>query len=154
MRHQRKHEEAAALLAKALDVQRRTLGPEHPNVITTTLWLGRVRLEQHQASAAEALLRQAAAYYAKSTTDEWGRYNQQALLGASLAAQKRYADAETLLIGGYEGLAAREATIPIEHRWFMRTAGEWVVGLYRDWGRLDKAEEWRNKLTKAERAPS
>ena len=146
MRHQRQHVKAAALLVKALDVERRTLGPQHPDTITTTLWLGRVRLEQQQASAAEALLREAAAYYTKSTADDWGRYNQQALLGASLAAQKRYDEAEPLLIGGYEGLAAREAMIPIENRWFVRAAGEWIVGLYRDWGKLDKADEWRHRL--------
>ena len=148
LRHQRRHGEAAAILAKALDVQRRTLGPQHPDVIATTLWLGRVRLEQEQAAAAETLLREAAAYYATSTTDDWGRYHQQALLGASLAAQKMYADAESLLIGGYEGLAAREAMIPVENRWLVRTAGEWIVGLYRDWGRPDKATEWRGKLDK------
>ena len=42
------------------------------------------------------------------------------LLGAALAGQKKYAEAEPLLIGGYEGLKAREARIPAPARGRLR----------------------------------
>ena len=108
-------------------MRRRTLGPEHPTTINAILWLSRVLVEQRRAADADVLLREAGAYYAKSTTDDWGRYNYQTLLGATRALQKEYADAEAVLISGYEGLAARIATIPYEHRWFVQTASQGTV---------------------------
>jgi len=123
------------------------LSPEHPATINAILWLSRVLVEQGRAADADALLREAGAYYAKRTTDDWGRYNYQSLLGATRALQKEYADAEAALISGYEGLAARITTIPYENRWFVQTAGEWTVDLYRQWGKPEKAAEWRRKIS-------
>ena len=44
--------------------------------------------------------------------DDWSRFDTQSLLGDSLLGQKKYAEAEPLLLSGYEGLKAREARIP------------------------------------------
>ena len=48
--------------------------------------------------------------------DSWNRYHCQSLLGASLAGQKKFAEAEPLLIAGYEGMVQREATIAAPDR--------------------------------------
>ena len=70
-----------------------------------------------------------------------------ALLGATLAGQRKYADAEPLLLSGHEGMAARQAAIPFEIRsTALARASGWIVQLYRDWGRADKAAEWNEKL--------
>ncbi len=66
-----------------------------------------------------------------------------------LLAQQKYAEAEPLLVQGYEGLKAREGQIsPLYARYRIGEAGERVVRLYEAWGRAEKAAEWRTKLTK------
>ena len=45
--------------------------------------------------------------------DDWQFFRAQALLGASLARKEKYADAEPLLLSGYEGMNRREAAIPV-----------------------------------------
>ena len=44
--------------------------------------------------------------------DDWPRFNAMSLLGGALLGQGRYAEAEPLIVAGYEGMKAREAKIP------------------------------------------
>jgi serine/threonine protein kinase/tetratricopeptide (TPR) repeat protein len=80
------------------------------------------------------------------------------LLGASLLGQKKYAEAEPLLLRGYEGLrpqlGAREDTTPLARR-YEAEALERLVGLYEETSKPVKAAEWRKKLesAKAEARP-
>jgi eukaryotic-like serine/threonine-protein kinase len=69
------------------------------------------------------------------------------LLGASLAGQKKYAEAEPLLVSGYEGMRQRADTVPVYNRSQLEQAGKWIVQLYQDWGQPEKAAEWRAKLS-------
>ncbi|MGO9463841.1 MAG: hypothetical protein ACLQIB_42380 [Isosphaeraceae bacterium] len=72
------------------------------------------------------------------------------MVGAALAGQKKYADAEPLLIQAYEGLKEREARIPFLWRTKRPSeAGARIVELYDAWGKTDKAAAWRNKLEDA-----
>lgn len=85
--------------------------------------------------------------FSRPSTD-WGRYSSENLLGASLSGQRKYTEAEPLLLAGYAGLLARAGTIPQENRWFVQQAGDWISDLYRDWGQPEKAAEWREKNSK------
>jgi hypothetical protein len=77
------------------------------------------------------------------------RFLAQTLLGDVLLAQRKYTEAEPLLVQGYEGLRAREGRIsPLYARFRIAEAGERVVRLYDAWGRAEKAAEWRTTLTK------
>jgi len=51
-------------------------------------------------------MRQAVEVYRKATPDTWERFRAESLLGATLAGQKRYAEAEPLLLAAYSGLWA------------------------------------------------
>ena len=53
-------------------------------------------------AAAEPLLRESLAISAKQAPDAWFTFNTQALLGGALLGQKKYAEAEPLLLRGYE----------------------------------------------------
>jgi hypothetical protein len=68
------------------------------------------------------------------------------MLGASMAGMKRFAEAEPLLLSGYEGILQQHATIPAESRRDLRDAAAQIVNLYEDWGKPDKAADWRSKL--------
>ena len=66
-----------------------------------------------------------------------------------MAGQNEYAEAETLLLQGYEGLKAREAKIPAPERKDLADDGARIVTFYEAWGKKDKADEWRTKLKSA-----
>jgi hypothetical protein len=142
--------DADALFTSILEARRRVLGPAHPDTLEAMTSLGEVRLQRKQYTEAEPLLREALANYEKTASDSWQRYHSQSLLGASLTAQTKYAEAEPLLVAGYQGMLQREATIPFEQRPALRAAGDQIAQLYEDWGKLEKAAEWREKVHKPE----
>lgn len=74
----------------------------------------------------------------------------QGLLGVSLLGQRKYAEAEPLLLASYEGLragpdAGDPDAIPARERLGI-VALERIVRLYDAWGQPGRAEVWRNKL--------
>jgi hypothetical protein len=75
------------------------------------------------------------------------------MLGGSLLGQKKYAEAEPLLLSGYQGMKQREDKIPAEGKPRLKEAQRRLVQLYEATGRPDKAAEWKKKLDEAD-APS
>jgi len=73
----------------------------------------------------------------------WDRFDVQSLLGAALLGQGKYAEAEPLLIAGYEGLKKLSPAIAVEAN--LPEAGQRLVRLYTAWGKPDQAGEWRRK---------
>jgi tetratricopeptide (TPR) repeat protein len=145
-RYQGNYAQAEPLYIKLLDLQRRVLGAEHPRRLASMNDLALLYLNQAKDAEAEALLRVTLASYEKAMTDTWGRYNCRSLLGASLAGQKKYAESEALLLSGYEGMTQRISTIPAASRLRLEQTGKQIVELYREWGKPQKAAEWRAKL--------
>ena len=113
--------------------RRRRVAPDHSGRTT-------------KADSLEAL--ESLAVREKSQPDEWTTFNTRSLLGGSLLGQKKYADAEPLIVAGYEGMKAREAKIPPPGKPGFTEAAERVVRLYEEWGKKDKAAEWRTRLAK------
>jgi hypothetical protein len=70
----------------------------------------------------------------------------QCLLGEILAGEKRFAEAEPLLLTGYQGLIERETTIPAADRTAAVQARDGVLRLYERWGQSEKAAAWRTRL--------
>jgi hypothetical protein len=72
-----------------------------------------------------------------------------------LLGQQKYADAEPLLLQGYEGMKQREARIEVNNKFRLTDALERLVQLYDATGQKAKADEWRHKLeeTKAAAKP-
>ena len=82
----------------------------------------------------------------KKKPDDWSTFGAQSDLGAALLAQKKYEDAEALLIQGYTGLKEQEKKIPAASSSSLREAGERLIQLYEAWDRPTQASEWRRKL--------
>ncbi len=147
--NQGKQAQAEQLYAKVLDIQRPVLGAEHPDTLNTMNNLALTYLSQGKDGQAEALLREALRGFEKTAPDSWRRYDSQSMLGASAAGQRKYVEAEPLLVSGYEGMIQREATIPSENRNSLEEAGKRIVQLYQNWGKPEKAAEWTEKLQRA-----
>ena len=134
-----KYEDAEHLLTRALEGQRRVLGNEHRSTQNSLVWLGRVRLQQYKYAQAEANFREALSTYVKTNPESWQRYNCQSLLGASLAGERRYDEAEPLVIVAYETMIKRRNKIPAASQPDLESAGAQIVRLYEDWGKPDQA---------------
>jgi eukaryotic-like serine/threonine-protein kinase len=143
-----KYDLAQPLQIHVLEVRRRDLGAQHPDTIAALTGLAFTRLQLKKFAEAEPLIRESLAAREKSSPDSWERFNEQVLLGASLAGQGRYAEAEPLLVEGYGGLMARESSIPKVSRFYLEAAGPWIVRFYQDWGKPEKAVEWTQNLRK------
>jgi tetratricopeptide (TPR) repeat protein len=146
--HVGRRTEAELLFHELLERRRRVLGAEHPNTAKVLTSLGELKLEQRECADAERFFREALSVREKKTPDAWERFYVQSLLGAALAGQTKYADAEPLLIAGYQGLIERRTTIPFENRSALDQIPHWIVQLYESWAKPDKALAWRDPVAK------
>ena len=102
-------------------------------------------LSQEKFAESEPLAREAVEFDKKKQPDDWQRFRAESLLGASLAGEKKYAEAEPLLLGGYQGMQARKERMAFADHYHLDRAQEWLVELYQAWGKPAKAAEWRKK---------
>ncbi len=126
--------------------RRKTVKPDNPFLASDCAQLGHLLLDQLRWSEAEPLLREALDILAKATPDDWRHYAATSLLGGALLGQGRLAEAESLIVPGYEGMKAREAHICASDRFHLREATERLVHLYEAWERTEKATEWKAKV--------
>jgi serine/threonine protein kinase len=96
---------------------------------------------------AEPVLRDALAHGERHFADLWRTEHVKLLLGVALLGQQKFADAQPLLIAGYEALREREAQIPRDVSIPLTQAVQWVVEIYEAAAQPDKAAEWRTRLT-------
>lgn len=108
--------------------------------------LGMNLLNQKKWSEAEPVLRECLKAREAKQPDEWSTFNTRAHLGWALKGLKRYEEAEPLVVSGYEGIKAREDKIPPQGKMRLPEAECRVIQLYQDWGRPEKAAEWKAKL--------
>lgn len=146
---ERRYKEAEALLAAATSAQESVLGEAHPERLGLLAALGRVQLEQRKYAEAEATLRATAELHRQAGTDSWQRYNCESLLGQSLASEKKFAEAEPLEVAGYAGMAQRASFVPAPERYLLKEAKEAIPRFYREWGKPQDAEQWKEKVSAA-----
>jgi eukaryotic-like serine/threonine-protein kinase len=92
-------QDARALLEQAVNIARPKLGDRHPRVATLILNLARLQIELGNAAATEDALRQVlSARQRLLQRGDWRIAQAKSLLGASLLAQARYAEAEPLMV--------------------------------------------------------
>jgi hypothetical protein len=135
--------EAEPLYRAGPDGARKRFGAHHPRTAGILAARGLSLVRRGQWTEAEPLLREGLAIRAKVQPDEWTTFNTRSLLGGSLLGQKKYAEAESLIVSGYEGLKAREARIPPPGRPRFCEASLRVLKLYESWGKPEKSAAWR-----------
>ena len=140
---------AEAWRRKWLAVVKERSGPESLPYAGELAALGLSLLEQKKWIDAERVLRECVAIREKNELDAWTTFNARSMLGESLYGQKKCAEAEPLLVQGYEGLRQRAAKIPKEGKIRLIEALDRLVRLYEATGNKDKANEWLQKLAEA-----
>jgi len=110
---------------------------------------GLVFLSFNAWSEAEPVLRECLTIRQKKQPNDWSTFNTQSSLGGALLGQKKFVEAEPLLLEGYEGMSQREGTIPPQGKIRLQEALERLVHLNEAIDKKDQADKWRTKLEAA-----
>ena len=103
-------------------------------------------LEVKEFADAETLFRECLAIRQEREPDHWRTFNTISRLGEALVGQKKYAEAERLLIQGYDGLKLRPATPASQGKALLTEAIKRLMRLYEGWDKPDQAAKWRKEL--------
>jgi hypothetical protein len=129
-----RRETADAVKAKA--------GQESPAYAEDLAALGDNLMLQKKYADAEAAFRESLAIRQKTQPAAWSTFATESVLGAALTGQKKYAEAEPLLLRGHDELLKTKNTPPQR----IAEAAERLVRLYDAWNKKEQADEWRKKL--------
>jgi hypothetical protein len=89
----------------------------------------------------------------RTDRDNWKTFNVQAVVGGELLSQKKYAQAERLLLAACKGLKGQQAKLPAAGKQRLRQALQDLVQLYEARGKKDEAAKWRSELEAVQKAP-
>jgi hypothetical protein len=131
--------------SQAATGRRHALGSENPDTMAAAADLALAYVSQGKFTEAEPLAREALETEKKVQPDDWQPYRAASLLGASLAGEKKYAEAEPLLLEGYQGMLARKDRIDAPDRYHLDLAHRWLIELYEAWGKPAQVAEWKKK---------
>jgi tetratricopeptide (TPR) repeat protein len=132
--------------AQALAGWRHAFGSENADAMASATDLALAYQSQGKFSESEALAREAFEFNRKKQPDNWQGFRAESLLGASLAGQREYAEAEPLLLEGYRGMLARKERMAVPDWYHFDRAREWILQLYEAWSKPEKAALWRQEL--------
>jgi hypothetical protein len=137
--------EATKLMAELLVDLRQQLPKDSPQLAGELARFGHLLLQSHAFSEAEPLLRECLAIREKHIPDSWYTFNAQSMLGGALLGQKKNAEAEPLLVKGYEGMKIRAPTIPQQGGGELRLpeAVDRLIELYEALDKPDEVKKWQ-----------
>ncbi|MCI0748323.1 MAG: serine/threonine-protein kinase [Verrucomicrobia subdivision 3 bacterium] len=134
------------------------LAPEHLSLATLLADLTFAMLVREKFVAGESMARECLAIREKKLPDGWQTYHARSLLGSCLLGQKKYTEAEPLLLSGYEGMKQREVKMrldvlnPAESKPRLKELVQNLMQLYEAQGQSERAAEWRKQLEEFQEA--
>jgi tetratricopeptide (TPR) repeat protein/tRNA A-37 threonylcarbamoyl transferase component Bud32 len=131
--------------------QRKAVPGDDPRLGAALALLGGSLVAADQPRDAEPALREALAIRTKKEPNAWFTFHTRCLLGAALLGQRKYADAEPLLVGGYQAMKQQQTKIPGKQKMRLTEALERLVQLYEATGKKDEAAKWRKELDAAKK---
>jgi tetratricopeptide (TPR) repeat protein len=138
--------EAETLRRETLRRRRYLASEKSPFLAYDLAAFGRHLIARKRFTEAETALREALAVHETADLDNWRHFNAMSVLGSALLGQGRHAEAEPWVIGGYEGLKARERRIPATDLGLLYESELRVVQLYQSSGQPEKAAAWSARL--------
>jgi tetratricopeptide (TPR) repeat protein len=138
----------AQLLQEQLPEARKALPKDSPQMAGMLAQLGVSLLRQKKWTEAEPLLRECLAIREQKEPDDWRTFNTQSLLGGALLGLKKHAEAEPLLLKGYEGMKAREKTIPPQASTRIPEALDRLIELFSATNKPDEVKKWQAERAK------
>jgi hypothetical protein len=120
--------------------------PNSPSHASALAVRGALLLADNKPADAELALRECLTIRQKNQAEDWTTFETSSMLGEALAAQQKYADAEPLLVAGYEGMKRRQAAIPAQDKPRLTKALKRLVMYYEVRGMNAEAARWRDQL--------
>jgi serine/threonine protein kinase/tetratricopeptide (TPR) repeat protein len=139
---------AASVMIELTSAQRKLLPKNSPDYARMLANVSLELLSCDQFATAEEMLRECLAIRLKREPDVWTTFNTNSMLGGALLGQKKYADAEPLLLMGYEGMKAREKTIPLQGRTRIPEALDRLIELYTATNKPDEVKKYQELRAK------
>jgi serine/threonine protein kinase/tetratricopeptide (TPR) repeat protein len=133
---------------KWLDHIKEKLGSQSLAYADELTGLGENLRQQQKHAEAEAVLRDCLAIRDKKEPDDWRTFNTQSMLGGAILGQKKYAEAEPLLLKGYERMKERETTFPPTVATRIPEAIDRLIDLYTETNEPDKVKKWQAERAK------
>jgi serine/threonine protein kinase/tetratricopeptide (TPR) repeat protein len=137
---------AESVCRVALTRARKSLSLNDPPAFRALTTLGWVLLDEKKWPEAEQVFRECLDVRQKYQPNAWATFDTRSLLGEALLGQGRFAEAEPLIVSGFEGMNRLEATIPKPSKAQFANASRRVIRLYEAWGKPDQAKSWKAKL--------
>jgi tetratricopeptide (TPR) repeat protein len=141
-------EKAAATLTEFIAGMRKLRGNDSSKIAGLLAKVSQDLLSCGQHVAAESMLRELLAVRATREPDVWTTFCTQSQLGGALLGQKKYIDAEPLLLKGYEGMKQREKTIPPVGKPRIPEALDRLIKFYTATDKPDEVKKWRAERAK------
>jgi hypothetical protein len=135
-----------------MEFAQRVMKPGHPFIFASQDALGEALLRQDRLVEAEAMLRESLEIQDRFAPGTWRHAQTQSRLGAVMVGLKRFEEAETLLLAGFETLQSLKDKIPARDRIVIAEAENRVSQLYSEWNQPEKAQAWRERAAIAQAA--
>jgi serine/threonine protein kinase len=141
---------ATKLMTQLIADLRERVPKDSPQLAAELARYSQMLLQAKAFPDAEPLLRDLLAMRLKHIPDSWLTFNAQSMLGGALLGQKKYAEAEPLLVKGYEEMKTREKTIPKTGGGELRIpeALDRLIELYTAINKPDEAKKWQAERDK------
>ncbi|MBL8824627.1 MAG: tetratricopeptide repeat protein [Planctomycetia bacterium] len=143
---------ALLLRREMVTISRKVYPKNSPQLGGHLASLGLILLEAKSFTEAEPLLRECLTIRENSQPDAWRTFYTQSMLGGALLGQKKYTEAEQLLLKGYEGMKAREKTMQLQDNTRLPEALDRLIQLYTETSKPEEVKKWqaeKEKLPKA-----
>jgi eukaryotic-like serine/threonine-protein kinase len=142
----RKGPAALPLYMEAFEIQRRVLGLDHLDTLTTAANYSRLLVLMGKFADAEPILRDLLAARTKRSADDWHAGSAKLHLGEVLVGLRRFEEAEPFLREGYRNVTAHADPTTVGNRALVHMAAERLARLFADMEQPDKADEWRRRI--------
>jgi tetratricopeptide (TPR) repeat protein len=133
---------ALPLYAEYVAAQRTRMGADSIHFANLLSQVGMDLMSRRLGRAAEKYLRECLAIRRAKQPAAWVTFATESLLGGTLLGQKRYDEAEPLLLSGYAGLKAFNP-LPAPAQPFLPSSADRLLRLYEEWGKPAEAAKWR-----------
>ncbi len=140
-----KPQQAKTLLKELLFDARSRQPKESSQLAGKLVWIGSTLLQNKAFADAESIFRECLTIREKAEPDAWTTSNMRSMLGGALLGQKKYTEAEPLLIKGYQGLKTREKAIPLSGQVNISQAIDRLIRLYSETQKPDELKKYQSE---------
>ena len=138
--------EAEEVLQEAVTMRRKLLGAGDLDVAAALERQAEVMSAAGRLDEEDALLRECLAIREQRLPDGWPTFNARSELGGNRLEYKKYAEAEPMLLAGYNGLNKRAAKIPAWGKHYIKDSIQRLIRFYEETARVDEVAKWKQRL--------